>query len=285
MDTDTFTNSDVIKFAKKNFINLKINTDSEYGYELFKKYNGQGLPTILFVNSDGSEHDRFVGYYDSESYLEKMKNVYNNINTLDYYLNQYTLNTTSATLALKIGNKYLDRNQNQNAKKYYEDVLLNGDGKQTLEATYRLAYLEYENTNFKPLIKFINEYPNSDFTYSALRSLIRYYKGQNNKIEELKYYEKLILSFPRNPQALNSYAWRMSELGMNLEKALNKVQLAVELTQNDPAVQANILDTEAELLWKLKKVEEAVIVINKAMRIDPENEYYQEQKNKFLESL
>tara|TARA_B100001250_G_scaffold86025_1_gene71160 strand:- start:1419 stop:2276 length:858 start_codon:yes stop_codon:yes gene_type:complete len=285
LDTDTFTNTDIINFAEKNFINIKINTDNEYGYELFKKYNGQGLPTILFINPDGSERDRFVGYYDSDAYLEKMNDVYNNINTLDYYLDQYKLNSTLTDISLKIGNKYIERNQNKNAKKYYENVLLDGSEKQLLEATYKLAYLEYENANFKPLIKFINEYPNSDFTYSALRSLIRYYKGQNNKIEELKYYEKLILSFPRNPQALNSYSWRMSELGMNLEKALNKVQLAVELTQNDPSVQANILDTEAELLWKLTKTEEAIIVINKALKIDPENEYYQEQKNKFLESL
>ena len=77
----------------------------------------------------------------------------------------------------------------------------------------------------------------------------------------------------------------MSELEINLKDALEKTQLAVNLTADNPESQSNIIDTEAELLWKLGKVKEAVDAIEKAIQIDPDREYYQEQKNKFIESL
>ena len=47
---------------------------------------------------------------------------------------------------------------------------------------------------------------------------------------------------------------------------------------------ANIIDTKAELLWKMGKKNDAVIVINDAIMLEPENEYYQIQKDKFLQS-
>ena len=115
--------------------------------------------------------------------------------------------------------------------------------------------------------------------------MIQYYKGESDTISELKHYEKLIEFFPTNSSALNSYAWRMSELGINLEKALIKARLAVDLSSDNPKYQSNILDTEAEILWKLGKIEDAIITIDRAIRIDSEYEYFKEQKEKFKQSL
>ena len=115
--------------------------------------------------------------------------------------------------------------------------------------------------------------------------MIRHYRSIQDTSLELKYYEKLIEYFPANPTALNSYAWRMSELEINLEKALMKAQQAVELSSENPQSQSNILDTEAEILWKLGKVEDAIIIINRAIKINPEYEYFNEQKEKFLKSI
>ena len=285
MDTDTFTDENIINFSKKNFINLKINTDTDDGLELFEKINGTALPTILFLNPQGHEIDRFIGYYEPSDYLKKINDITNGINTLKYFLTQSSLYPDSSVIALKIGNKYLERNIKDTAKVYFEKVLLGKDKKYYQEASYKLAFLEYENNNLKPILSFIDENPNSDFTYSALRSIIRYYKGLADTTAEITYYEKLINLFPNNPMALNSYGWRMSELEINLKDALEKTQLAVNLTADNPESQSNIIDTEAELLWKLGKVKEAVDAIEKAIQIDPDREYYQEQKNKFIESL
>ena len=46
-----------------------------------------------------------------------------------------------------------------------------------------------------------------------------------------------------------------------------------------------IHDTKAEIYWKMKLYNEAIITINKSIAIDPDNKYYINQKNKFLESI
>ena len=88
--------------------------------------------------------------------------------------------------------------------------------------------------------------------------------------------------FPNDPTMLNSYAWRMSELELNLDNALNKIDRAIVLSVNDKKKQANILDTKAEVLWKLGNSEEAIKTIEMAIQLNPDNDYFIEQKDKFL---
>ena len=285
MDTDTFSDKHVIDFSQSNFINLKINTDTDEGFQLFKKFHGVSLPTILFLNPDGNEIDRLIGYHDANTYLGKINDVVKGVNTLDYFLQIYNQYSDSSLISLNIGNKYLERNLIDDAKPFFYNVLNGKNKKYYQEAEYRLAYLEYENNNFEPLLTFIDNNPNSDFTYTGIRNVIRYYRGQSDTISEVAYYEKLINFFPTDPNALNSYGWRMSELEMNLDDALEKTQLAVQLSDDNIGTKANILDTEAEILWKLGRIDEAIQTIEKAILLNPDYEYFINQKNKFLNSL
>ena len=285
LDTDTFSDKRVIAFSQANFINLKINTDTDAGFELFKDFHGISLPTLLFINPKGNEIDRLIGYYDSDTYLSKINDIVQGINTLDYFLTLYNQYPDSLALSLQIGNKYLERNLTEKATPFFNQVLASTNKKYYQEAEYRLAYLEYENNNFESLLNFIDKNQNSDFTYTGIRTMIRYYRGIADTIEEVAYYKKLINFFPTDPNALNSYGWRMSELEMNLADALAKTKLAVQLSNEDLESKANILDTEAEILWKLGRVDEAIQTIEKAISINPTREYFSDQKNKFLKSL
>ena len=94
----------------------------------------------------------------------------------------------------------------------------------------------------------------------------------------------MIAQFPDSPGVLNSYAWRMAEIETNLKDALQKVKRAVQLAAVDPQRQANIIDTEAEVLWKLKRFDEAIEAIERAIVITPENQYFRDQKEKFIQS-
>jgi len=285
LDTDTFSDIEVINFSESNFINLKINTDTDEGFELFKKFHGVSLPTLLFLDNQGNEIDRLIGYQESKTYLSKINDIVNGINTLEYFLNKYKSYPDSSALALKIGNKYLERNITDKSKFFFLKVLSNTNIKYHQEAKYRLAFLEYENNNLDPILNFIDNNPNSDFTYAALRSILRYYRGLSDTTSELTYYNKMVNFFPTDPNALNSYSWRMSELEINLNDALEKSIQAVNLSNDNLESKANILDTQAEILWKLGRIKEAIEVIEKAIQINPDKEYFTDQKNKFLESL
>ena len=77
----------------------------------------------------------------------------------------------------------------------------------------------------------------------------------------------------------------MTELNINLNNALQKINLSLSLIENNDKNQAMINDTKAEVYWKLGQVDKAIITINESIFLDPGNEYYINQKNKFLNSI
>ena len=112
----------------------------------------------------------------------------------------------------------------------------------------------------------------------------RYFKSKDDVENELKAHNKSLLYFPNDPNILNSYAWRMTEINMNLEDALIKVNRAIILTEDEKQRQANIIDTKAEIEWKLGRINDAIRTIEEAILLVPDNDYFTEQKNKFLNS-
>ena len=116
----------------------------------------------------------------------------------------------------------------------------------------------------------------------ALSLMARFYKGSDNKVGELGVYARMLELYPNDPRTLNGYAWRMAEMELNLEDALTKARYAVELTDDDKDFQAGILDTEAEILWKMGRFNDAILTIEKSIRIDPSSDYFMNQKVKFV---
>ena len=109
-------------------------------------------------------------------------------------------------------------------------------------------------------------------------------KANQMQEDELATYVKYLPLLNQSYNFLNSYAWRMSELDKNLEDALYKIDMALILIGEEHQAYANILDTKAEVLWKIGDIKDAVLTIDKALTIDSDSEYYKSQKEKFLTS-
>ena len=185
-----------------------------------------------------------------------------------------------------IAMKYEDRNENDKAAEYYSILIkeyASDDSDYYIQAKFFLATYNFNNGDEFALKDYIDSNPNSKFLLPAYRKMIFYYVDSNQLDKELEVYTEMLNKYPNDPNVLNSYAWRMAELEIDLEKALIKVQKAIFLTKNDPD-QANIIDTEAEIFWKLKRYDEAIKSIDRALFIDPDNKYFQDQKEKFLKS-
>ena len=131
---------------------------------------------------------------------------------------------------------------------------------------------------------YVKNNPGSDFNIDAYKKMTRHYANIEEREKELAAYKEMLSMFPNDPGVLNSYAWRMAEIETNLDDALIKIRKAVAISAADPDQQAGIIDTEAEVLWKLKRYDEAIETIEKSISIDPENQYFKVQKEKFLES-
>jgi len=69
LDNETYVHEDVVAMAGK-FVNLKLDADAHRS--IMSEYRIAGLPTILFIDADGREIHRIVGYKPPEEFLRDM---------------------------------------------------------------------------------------------------------------------------------------------------------------------------------------------------------------------
>ena len=205
-------------------------------------------------------------------------------NTIDDLLDKYIKNNNPSILSL-LAKKYFEKGDYENSQARYLELInnyKNADATLIDEAEFQISMIKYYNDDISGLSEYINGNNNIDYKKTALNMLKRYYRSKSDQNNELNIHARSLLMFPNDPNILNSYAWRMSELEMNLEDAITKINRAIVLSVNDKKKQANILDTKAEVLWKLGKNDEAVKIIEMAIQLNPDNDYFVEQKDKFL---
>jgi thiol:disulfide interchange protein len=70
LDSDTYTNEDVVAKAA-DFVSLKLDADANRSWVM--QYQIGGLPTILFIDADGKEIHRVVGYRPPEQFVNEME--------------------------------------------------------------------------------------------------------------------------------------------------------------------------------------------------------------------
>lgn len=79
LDRNTFTNAEVARDANE-FLRLKVDLthfDSPEAEKLRKKYGIAGVPTIVFLTSDGQEHaaSRIVGFVPPDEFVKRLRSV------------------------------------------------------------------------------------------------------------------------------------------------------------------------------------------------------------------
>ncbi len=92
--------------------------------------------------------------------------------------------------------------------------------------------------------------------------------------------ETLAEGWEQDPAALNQYAWWCFENDLNLQEAYKLAMQGVELASND-GEKANILDTAAEIAFKLGEVDKAIELETKAVQLAPDNEAFKHTLTRF----
>tara|TARA_B100000579_G_C22841292_1_gene861706 strand:+ start:2180 stop:3052 length:873 start_codon:yes stop_codon:yes gene_type:complete len=283
LEASTFKDKDIIQLATKNFINLKIDAETKHGIPLFNQFNGTGYPLIVFLDSYGNELDRISGYLPEYEFLIKMKNVLSGKRTFTYYLEEYNKNNHSAEILSSLASKYQEKGESNAALNLYNQLLQTSNiSKQDFDnARYNIAILSIQKDNISLILEFLNDYKQYPDLENAVYELIDYYKSKSMEKEEIELYNKYIDQFNNSYSFLNSYAWRMAELNKNLNDALLKINYALNLVDAGFKQYPNILDTKAEILWKLGETDKAIKIIDVAINLEPNSQYYRNQKEKF----
>ena len=322
LDADTFTDQKVIDFAKQNLISKKIDAEKGDGPKQKKKYRVRGYPTILFLDSQGAEIDRIVGYRPPEEFLSELNRIKNGENTISEIISRYEQNKHHYPTQISLAEKFVTLNLPDSAKSILDDIYRKQKKKSQLDFTiafrvsklyyrigsldtsidlldqivdsgvdssdsgyfYGLLYKAKRDTDTDRLLQYSYLTENIDRKKQAYWQIIRILRKEKKDPDlEADIYQKAVELYGSDykylPSLLNSFAWRMTQLEKKLDVALEKINMALEYGED-----IKILDTKAEVLWKLKRIDEAVRIIEKCILLDPKKKYYKDQKNKFLGS-
>ncbi|MDD5362640.1 MAG: thioredoxin fold domain-containing protein [Ignavibacteria bacterium] len=191
LDKKVYTNSDVADFANNNQINWKIDADKGEGVELKKKFGVAGYPTVIFVNGDGEEIDRIVGYLPAKDFLSIMKDYNAGKNTLPSLKKILEINPDDIEANFKMGKKYSDGGDVEKAKPYLDKVVkLDPDNRAGWTDDAELLLAQISNKT-EDLESFIKKYPNSEVLKQAYMSLAEISFGEK-KIDKADEYYKIL---------------------------------------------------------------------------------------------
>ena len=320
LDTDTYTDQRVIEFAKKNLISKKIDAEKNNGPQQKKKYRVKGYPTILLLDSEGNEIDRIIGYRPPEEFFNELNRIKNRENTLSDLITRYKQSINNSSVKIDLAEKYILMNLPDSARSLLDNIYSFQKKKHQLDfsVSFNLSQLYYKIRSLDRSIEILDQIvesgvDSSDIAYffrilykskrsSDIDALLEYAELSENIDRKQKSYWQIIRILKKHkrdpsleaelylkvidlytsdykylPSLLNGFAWRMTELEKNLDIALVKINKALEYGED-----IKILDTKAEVLWKLNNSEEGVEIIEKCILSDPQNKYYKDQKKKFL---
>lgn len=89
MSRDVFPQQAVGSYMNANFVSIKMDMEKGEGIDLLKKYNVQGFPTLLFLDTDGKVLHSNVGGLSAEPFIEQAKIAYDPTKQLSYLEKQY----------------------------------------------------------------------------------------------------------------------------------------------------------------------------------------------------
>lgn len=203
LDKKVYTNPDVADFANQNQINWKIDAEKGEGIALAKKYQVSGFPTIVFVNGDGEEIDRIVGYIPAKDFLVIMKDYNAGKNTMNSLKKTLESNQKDIEANFKIGKKIADGGNMEEAKKYFEKVISldpNNSAGWTDDAELYIAQI---NNKKEDIEAFVKKYPDSDLAKSAYMYLAETSLEGNDYAKADEYYKLLFAKYGKTDEEIN----------------------------------------------------------------------------------
>ncbi|HNQ77107.1 MAG TPA: tetratricopeptide repeat protein [Acidobacteriota bacterium] len=261
---------------------MKIDTRKEDGKALREKYAIRGVPTVVLLDRAGNEIDRIVGYEKRDAWVKEILGYAFNVGTLAD-LKAQADEKKSGELFFKVAMKYYDRGAYADSSAYIGRAKSDQANSEELKGSIALlegeCLLQTEPDKGKKLLRDIMAGSDKEKADAAFEDLAGYYRKKKDHDGTVSIFKEMLLKKGDDKDFLNSYAWTLAEIGRELESAAEAARKAVELSKEDP----QILDTLAEVYFKMGKKQLAVETIEKAIAKEPEDEYYKEQRAKFLE--
>ena len=213
MDEQLWEQQDGADLAE-GVIPIKVATDNPSGYEVQRRYPVLGLPLVIFVDADGEEIDRIVGYTNHEAFLEEARMIKNGTDLLPEMEAQLE-SDPSVSLMVEILQKYLYRKREADAEALLERIIAaDSQGlKATTALTHMAKYYDYfrrdQLKSQSYYVRTLKTYPGSSGVASALRATLNFARANGATDDWIEFVCSLT---DANPDAsrLNLYVARFA---------------------------------------------------------------------------
>lgn len=195
-------------------------------------------------------------HFDNKRYSEAEKIM---LEAVELFPNDYFVNFI-------LGLSLAQQNKNDSAAKYLKkSVELNSRDANTLSAyAYTLSQLKQQDSAIVYLNRALKLSPDD---VNVLGSLALIYNDKKLFEKSDSLYEKALLISPDDAIINNNYAYSLSTRGLQLERALEMVNKALE----KDSLSSAFLDTKGWILYKLGKFEEAKFYVEKAIEVNTQS--------------
>ena len=226
-----------------------MHADSAEGKTLIEQYKISGFPSVVFVDSAGEEIDRIIGYLPPDKFLSEIQRVQRGENTIPDLINRATENPDDFNIWKSLAQKYEDRGDLPSTVEVWESIAEANIGDKA-SVNYKLVELyAHINKDVSGLEKFVTNNLDSEFTPYAFRNIINIQRRSKDINAESKTWIKFInymeLKEKQSASFYNSFAWRMSEIKLNLDLAIDKIRSGIKMVaEDDSSSLAGFMDTE-----------------------------------------
>jgi len=270
------------------YVLLKVNGDDDgLGREFVDKYGGGSFPTTIFLNSQGVEYNRAVGYFKPDPFVKVLEENLSQENVYERLGKELEVASETGKGFSKALMAYLEKNMDatrfDKVQDYLEKYLPDPRLKDHL-FTLRLmrgtiAYRQKDYKRSQTLLKVALDSAESEEEFmNAVRWLGRAAMKLKQPKKRLEYYQLAIDKFG-SYKAYNGYAWYAYKSKINLDLALDYAKTAVELSGED----AGVMDTLAHVHYARKEFSMALDISRKILLKD-NSKSYQKAHKKYLKA-
>lgn len=300
LDMRVYNNKEVVEYANAHQINWKTDAEKE-GKDLAKKYAVSGYPTLVFIDADGNEIDKIVGFYPAPDFLANIKKINDRKSTLAYLQETYSTDKTNLKANLDLANKLIETGKGEDAKTYLSFIIQqdasNNEG-YTDDAELLMAMMEVKDKKPEAYISevsgLLEKYPSTNLDKDAKIFLSDKYSEVKNDEKALATLNDLIQKYPADDM-VNFYTGQYY-LGkarkVNGDSAATKENYIEAIGNAEKSMpyffggifEASAANVMADLYYKMGDKENARKSIDRAIQLWPDNKTYNKTKDKVYSS-
>jgi len=136
LDKQTYGDAKVVAFAKKNFVSVKVDADTDEGKKVGEKYQVSALPTILLLDAEGDVQWKTVGFIKAAPFLAKADLVQKAFKELPGLLTALKQSPGDAQKATEVIAVYAMRGKVSDADKVLQAALKAGASEKDMAAAF-----------------------------------------------------------------------------------------------------------------------------------------------------